>query len=327
MIITKTAAINVEALIDRGTPPPIPFGWYNIAHSDELAVGQVKPMHFFDKDFVIWRGEDGKVRATDAYCLHLATHLGYGGVVKGNHLQCPFHAWSYTGEGKIAAIPYAKNIPAKVQNSCLYAWPITEMNRHIVVWYHPDRSIAPLWEPAKIDELDDAKWAPFETYEWVINTHLRDLAENSCDFPHFLYVHGVAELPQAGEVVEDGWTRNTNTTVKFVTPRGNVAGTIKASQTGPGQGHVRFEGLVDTILVSTNAPISRTQTLNRFSFTQPEGIAGTKFGKALINEIVKQLDQDRPIWDHKQFESVPLLVAGDGPIHHFRKYFSRFYAA
>jgi 3-ketosteroid 9alpha-monooxygenase subunit A len=79
-------------------------------------------------------------------------------------------------------------------------------------------------------------------------------------------------------------------------------------------------------MVPTVVPISRTQTLNRFAFSQPVGVAGTKFGKALINEIVRQLEQDKPIWDHKRFDSAPQLVQGDGDILQFRKYFSQFYA-
>jgi 3-ketosteroid 9alpha-monooxygenase subunit A len=316
--------LSDPVLLDRGQPPSIPFGWYAIAYADELAVGEVKPMHLFGVDFVLWRGEDTRVRATDAYCVHLGAHLGYGGKVTGNDLTCPFHAWRYTGEGTVADIPYTKVIPPKFKRTCLPVWPVAEMNRLIHVWYHPHR-VAPLWEPVKFDELDDPKWAPFEKFEWVINTHIRDLAENSVDTPHFFYVHRVAELPPPGVVTESGRRRETLSKIKYVTPRGPVEGSIRSGQIGPGQGYVKFEGLLDTMMLPTVVPISRTQTLNRFAFTQPEGIAGTKFGRALINEIVRQLDQDKPIWDHKRFDMEPQLVQGDGPIHKFRKYFSQFY--
>jgi hypothetical protein len=36
--------LSDHALLDRGQPPSIPFGWYAIAYSDELAVGEVKPI-------------------------------------------------------------------------------------------------------------------------------------------------------------------------------------------------------------------------------------------------------------------------------------------
>jgi phenylpropionate dioxygenase-like ring-hydroxylating dioxygenase large terminal subunit len=33
--------------------------------------------------------------------------MGYGGRVIGAHLECPFHAWRYDGEGVVHDIPYA----------------------------------------------------------------------------------------------------------------------------------------------------------------------------------------------------------------------------
>jgi len=39
---------------------PLPFGWFMVAYSDELAVGEVKPLYYFGKDLVLWRGEDGQ---------------------------------------------------------------------------------------------------------------------------------------------------------------------------------------------------------------------------------------------------------------------------
>ncbi|MYE53293.1 MAG: Rieske 2Fe-2S domain-containing protein, partial [Gammaproteobacteria bacterium] len=69
---------------------PMPFGWFALCYSDELAVGEVKPLHYFERELVLWRGEDGTPRLLDAYCPHLGAHMGYGGKVDGPHLQCPF---------------------------------------------------------------------------------------------------------------------------------------------------------------------------------------------------------------------------------------------
>ena len=82
---------NLDAL-------PLPFGWFMMAYSDELSIGEVKPVHYFGQELVLWRGEDGKARMIDAYCKHLGAHLGYGGRVKGNapvsytHLTLPTKA-------------------------------------------------------------------------------------------------------------------------------------------------------------------------------------------------------------------------------------------
>ena len=50
-------------------------------------------------------------------------------------------------------------------------------------------------------------------------------------------------------------------------------------------------------------------------------------GKASIDEAVRQMEQDIPIWENKCFRPRPLLCDGDGPIGGFRRWASQFYAA
>ena len=59
-------------------PMPIPHGWYAVAYSDELAVGESRPERYFGKDLVLFRTESGRASLLDAYCPHLGAHLGYG---------------------------------------------------------------------------------------------------------------------------------------------------------------------------------------------------------------------------------------------------------
>src|SRR5262249_47971167 len=78
---------------ERNLVEPFPFGWFAVAYSDELGAGQVKALRYFGRELVLWRGEDGTARLLDAYCRHLGAHLGHGGRVNGNDIECPFHAW------------------------------------------------------------------------------------------------------------------------------------------------------------------------------------------------------------------------------------------
>lgn len=58
----------------------------------------------------LFRGEDSRVRAVDAYCPHLGASLSAGGRVLGNCIECPFHGWRFDGDtGKCNHIPYAEN--------------------------------------------------------------------------------------------------------------------------------------------------------------------------------------------------------------------------
>jgi phenylpropionate dioxygenase-like ring-hydroxylating dioxygenase large terminal subunit len=95
-----------------------PRGLFVILFSDELAPGQVAPMRYLARDFVLFRTETGAPRVLDAFCPHLGAHLGHGGVVEGEELRCPFHAWKFNGTGECSEVPYAKKIPPRARIAC-----------------------------------------------------------------------------------------------------------------------------------------------------------------------------------------------------------------
>ncbi len=59
-------------------PLAMPFGWFQVLYSNELAVGEAKPITYFDTDLVVFRTESGLTKVIDAYCAHMGAHLGYG---------------------------------------------------------------------------------------------------------------------------------------------------------------------------------------------------------------------------------------------------------
>ncbi|NCZ64519.1 MAG: FeS-binding protein, partial [Cellvibrionales bacterium] len=75
------------------TAPDFPMGWWSLARSHELQVGEVKAVSALDRDLVLYRTRSGAVRVHDAYCPHLGAHLGVNGRVVGESIQCPFHGW------------------------------------------------------------------------------------------------------------------------------------------------------------------------------------------------------------------------------------------
>ncbi len=84
---------------------PLPFGWFAVAMSDDIAAGDVKTLAYFGTELVVWRGESGSLHALDPYCPHMGAHRGHGGAVAGDDLQCPFHHWTFSGAGAVTAIP------------------------------------------------------------------------------------------------------------------------------------------------------------------------------------------------------------------------------
>ena len=88
-------------------PFPIPNGWFVMDESRNLAPGEMRSLHAFGKDLVLFRAETGEARLVDAYCPHLGAHLGMGGKVDGDGIRCPFHGWRFDGEtGRCTDVPY-----------------------------------------------------------------------------------------------------------------------------------------------------------------------------------------------------------------------------
>ena len=44
-----------------------------------------------------------------------------------------------------------------------------------------------------------------------------------------------------------------------------------------------------------------------------------------MRDLVKQVEQDIPIWNAKIYKPDPFLVKGDGPVLAYRRQYARFY--
>ena len=61
-------------------------------------------MKYFDREMIGWRTASGEAVVMDAYCEHLGAHLGYGGQVEGEVIQCPFHGWQVVGRAAVTIV-------------------------------------------------------------------------------------------------------------------------------------------------------------------------------------------------------------------------------
>lgn len=304
---------------------PMPFGWFALAYSSDLAVGQVSRFSYFDTELVAWRGEDGAPRALDPYCPHMGAHLGVGGTVIGNDLQCPFHHWRYNGEGAVTAIPYTPMIPPVLRRSCTNSWPIAESNDIVYVWYHPEKA-APLWELASVPELESGEWTRIGRREWTIAIHTQEITENGSDFAHFASVHGTKSPPEPEWKISE-YGRESMVRTKMETPRGLVDGSIGVRNTGPGQSFIRFGGISELLTLNLPTPIDQEHTHVRQEFYVPVSLSegGKRSAAAVMKNVIFQLEQDIPIWENKKYQPRPLLVRGDGPILAYRRQYAKYY--
>lgn len=202
--------------------------------------------------------------------------------------------------------------------------PVVERNRMIFAWHHA-AGAPPTWEVPSIDEASRDDWTPFETHRWEIATHNQEIGENSVDRAHFRYVHGTKEVPDSSLVLE-GHVRRASQRVLLATPRGEVRGRIDVTAYGMGFTTTRFSGIAETLLLISHTPIDDERVVSRFSFTQPIATAGSNVAKAIVRDVVKQMNEDIPIWEHKRYLTKPMLCDGDGPIGAYRRWATQFYS-
>src|ERR1700729_3588976 len=127
-----------------------PRGWFQIGWGRDFPLGEVRPLHYFGTDLVAYRGlADGAVHVLDGHCGHLGAHLGYGGMVEGDCVRCPFHGWLYDAAGQNVDIP---NSPRPYGRVRVRPWPVVELDQLVLVWYDSDGR-EPLWDPPVIPEL------------------------------------------------------------------------------------------------------------------------------------------------------------------------------
>jgi phenylpropionate dioxygenase-like ring-hydroxylating dioxygenase large terminal subunit len=304
----------------------VPFGWFAVAWSADIVEGELRPIRAFARELVLWRTEAGDAQVHDAFCPHLGAHLAHGGRVAGQELVCPFHGWQFDVDGHNTCIPYSERTNGRAR---LRSYPVLERNGLVMAWYHPD-DLAPLWDIPEVAEfaVDVADFAPPTNRFFEIATAWQEMAENGVDSAHFRYVHGTAELPVLERYEPDAHQSHMRSKQFFVTPRGTVEGRIDTDAHGPGFSVVRFSGIIDTVLLGCATPIDRDHCEMRFTFTVrkfADARATSAVGEAAIDEISRQLLEDRPIWEHKVFIDRPALADTDGPFMQFRQWAAQFY--
>jgi hypothetical protein len=148
------------------------------------------------------------------------------------------------------------------------------------------------------------------------------------DQAHFQFLHGMNVMPIPHTMELEYPRLYMVTPTKMETPRGEVTGELQVTNWGHGFSTSRFTGLVPTTVIASTTPIDDEHVELRFAFTvslsMGEQVAAG-VGKAFSAEIARQLEQDKPVWEHKVFLERPVLCDGDGPIARYRKWCDNFY--
>jgi len=327
-------------------------GWHIVLLSQEISVGEVKKLHYFEHDFVAYRGESGRVAILDAHCPHLGANLASGeGRVVGDTLACPFHGWTFDPDGTCVDIPYASKIPDNAVNA-LKGWPVIEKNGFIALWYDAE-------DPQPLDYLPDIpEWGHENWGDWVfsrsrIRAKACDVIENIVDIAHFPHVHGGNVQSFENRFTEHSVTQlsriQRDPNASMITPpnlefdvaqaRSDPGGTEAdawgdATYHGPSIMYYYTESVGPDVSfrswwVNWHTPVNQ-QELDLCSAVIVSSLNTTQpLPEDFISMYPKMahaaFGQDVEIWKDKVYRANPILCDGDGPIAKLRRWYEHFY--
>ncbi len=318
---------------------PMPFGWFQVAWSDEVAPGAGVPLFYFDRHLVAWRDEDGDAHVWDAFCPHLGAHLGVRTRVEGTELVCPLHGWRYDVEGTCIDIPYSDRVNKAAR---VRTYPVLERNGALFAWYHPTDE-PPAWDLPELPELASGSgFSEVFRKHYRLGCHWQEVAETQVDAAH-IQAHlidyqtilngGVRPerptVPRVDSYDTDGPVARIRISQDFPTPRELVEGRIDTDVWGPGFAATWFTGLVDTLLLGCATPVTAGSCEVRFSFVvrrTGDDATTSSLGRAFIEEIHERTVEDVEVWESKAYVPRPKLAHGDGPIMQYRRWCEQFYA-
>lgn len=323
----------------RTYPMPMPFGWFQVAWSDEIPAGGATPLFAFDRHLVAWRDESGAAHVWDAFCPHLGAHLGVRSRIEGNEVVCPLHGWRYDRDGSLVDIPYSNRLNRRAS---LRTYPTVERNGTLLAWYHPNDE-SPMWDVPELPEFGQGGgFSEVFRRKYSLQCHWQEVSETQVDAAH-IQAHLIdyqimmndgqrpedTSPPQVDAYETDGPLARIRIAQDFPTPRGAVTGRIDTDVWGPGVAATWFTGLVDTLLLGCATPTGPGSCDLRFSFVvrhtgDDEGTSS--LGAAFIEEIHERTVEDVEVWESKAYVAQPALALGDGPIMQYRRWCEQFYA-
>lgn len=317
----------------RNPLPRYPTGWFAVAFSRDILPGDVRPLRYFGRDLVLYRGQSGRAVLMDAHCPHLGAHFGHGGTVEGDEIRCPFHHWRFGPDGGCTAIPWADR-PMKV---AVGTYPIVERNGVICAW-HDAAGGAPTWHPPT-HPLPAGREIGAHFFMDDVVVHVQEVMENNLDYRHLEAVHGFGPWThESFEAEGPALHLKGHGSAGAGTPDGApLAYSGETTLHGPGYleglsriGPVPFR--VQLLLYVT--PVDEQVCHARCTYDvlpDPGAVldpaVAAQIAEHGCRETERQFHLDRVIWAHKAYIERPPLSAVDGPIRQFRAWYSQFYPA
>lgn len=168
--------------------------WYAACQSGDLRRGTPRQVTIMEEPIVLFRDSADAARALVDRCLHRNAPLGEGRVTKDGCIACPYHGWTYDGDGNCVRVP-SEGRGEPTRKLRIERFPVRELDGLVWVWMgDPER--AEEVEPFRVPVGGAKGWRHYYMYT-EFDGDVTDLVENFMDVPHTAFVHA-------------GWFRSTD---------------------------------------------------------------------------------------------------------------------
>jgi phenylpropionate dioxygenase-like ring-hydroxylating dioxygenase large terminal subunit len=159
--------------------------WYIVSESKKLKPGEILGRKVLGEWLAVFRDEKGQAVALQDRCLHRSAQISRG-TVRNGQLTCPYHGWTYDGEGKVVQVPAEGPEGHKFQNRCAKRFQVLEQDDYVYVRVTdaPSEHILPF----EMRHYKEKGWKTIRL-QYKFKNNVTNCVENFVDIPHTVYVH------------------------------------------------------------------------------------------------------------------------------------------
>ena len=332
---------QVRAIVAGAPPARYARGWHCLGLAARFREGGPHGVGAFGTKLVVFASSDGELHVLDGYCRHMGGDLTQG-TVKGDAIACPFHDWRWGGDGRCAAIPYARRVPVAARTR---SWRVLERNGQLFVWHDPEGGVPP-------PSVDIPVIAGFGSPEWtswtwdsilVEGANCREVIDNVVDMAHFFYIHfafpvsfrNVFEGHIASQYLRTRSRPDVDGTSNYGPASEQSTLRSEASYYGPAYmidylWHDYHGMTIESVLINCHYPVTPTSFVLQWGaiVKRPPGLSDAHaagVAAKFADFVGLGFQQDVAIWLNKTRIDNPLLCAEDGSVYQVRRWYEQFY--
>jgi phenylpropionate dioxygenase-like ring-hydroxylating dioxygenase large terminal subunit len=162
--------------------------WYPVAFLRDLDPSRPTPFTLMGNDLVLWfERSSGAWRALADRCPHRLVPLSDGRLNPAGELECPYHGWTFNGEGRCTAIPQASDGSSIGARSHCRSYA-TATGQGLLFVFSGDAAEAPSQPLPLVPLIEEQGWVVQDTFRDLPMDALT-LLENVLDVSHVPFTH------------------------------------------------------------------------------------------------------------------------------------------